>query len=183
MCCFSQPVERVSDTSIFARSENGRQYLVYGMSYAAPQDLAMVLPLPVPLNSREDAVLFINLERYPDFFDDMREGFPRRIEVALGGDAPISVERPRLQVHDVGLFEASFVPRIEDFERLDERFRIPRSAWDELPAYRDYGFAVFKLKGTAVARHVHPMALSFPRRSPKLLFFPTVSLWSAHEAG
>jgi hypothetical protein len=48
MCCFSQPVELVGDTNIFARSDNVRQFLVYSMSYAAPTDLAMVLPLPVP---------------------------------------------------------------------------------------------------------------------------------------
>ena len=79
MCCFSQPVELVSDTNIFARSANGRQFLVYSMTYAAAADLAMVLPLPVPPNPPENAVRFINLERYPAFFDDMRDGFPTRM--------------------------------------------------------------------------------------------------------
>ena len=76
MCCFSQPVEVVSDTNIFARGASGRQSLVYSMSYAAAADLAMVLPLPVPPGPPEDAVRFINLGRYPGFFDDMRRGFP-----------------------------------------------------------------------------------------------------------
>jgi hypothetical protein len=48
MCCFSQSVDRVSDTSIFARGTNGHQVLVYSMAYAARSDLATVLPLPVP---------------------------------------------------------------------------------------------------------------------------------------
>src|SRR5688500_7206502 len=116
MCCFSQPVALVSDTNIFARSANGRQFLVYSMDYAAATDLAMVLPLPVPPNSPEDAVRFISLEQYPTFFGDMSRGFTPRMafpQSMAAGPQPASA--PRLKVHDVGDFEASFVPRIEDF--------------------------------------------------------------------
>jgi hypothetical protein len=192
MCCFSQPVELVSDTNIFARGVNGRQYLVYSMRFAAAGDLAMVLPLPVPPRSPEDAVRFINLERYPAFFDDMARGFPRRWVASLGRGMTDSASpaAPKLQVHEVGSFEASFVPRVEDFERLDERFRIPGDVWDRLPAYRDFGFAVFKLKGSPQRSgifhrlrrrppepsKVHPMAFEFPRRNPDLLYFPTVHI-------
>jgi hypothetical protein len=187
MCCFSQPVELIADTSIFARAVNGRQYLVYSMSYAAGTDLAMVLPLPVPPGSPEDAVRFINLERYPAFFDDMRRGFPARwlsLRAAVGSRA--AREAPKLKVHAVGDFEASFVPRLDDFDRLDERFRIPREVWEHLPAYQDFGFAVFKLKASGLGllrrllgrsrrpRRVHPMAFEFPRRNPDLLYFPTL---------
>lgn len=192
MCCFSQPVELVADTNIFARSDNGRQFLVYSMSYAAPTDLAMILPLPVPPGPSEDAVRFINLQRYPTFFNDMRRGFPPRMLHPLGrGAMAAAVAAPKLRVHDVGDFEASFVPRITDFDRLDERFRIPTDVWGRLPAYHDYGFAVFKLKASAAPRstgimrtlfgdsghkprRVHPMAFTFPRRNPELLYFPTV---------
>jgi hypothetical protein len=197
MCCFSQPVELVSDTNIFARSVNGSQFLVYSMAYAASTDLAMVLPLPVPPDSPEDAVRFINLRRYPTFFDDLNHGFPtggprwRSRDVSKSR----SMSAPKLKVHDVGSFEASFAPRVQDFDRLDERFRIPRKVWDRLPAYHDYGFAVFKLKGSyprrpagllrrlfggapsggpAKPRQVHPMAFEFPRRNVDLLYFPTV---------
>ncbi len=194
MCCFSQPVEVVSDTSIFARRTDGRQFLVYSMSYASPADLAMVLPLPVPPNPPEDTLNFINLRPYPSFFDDMRSGFPP-IMMQSRGVGAVAAGPPKLRVHDVGDFEASFVPRIDDFVRLDERFRIGPEVWDQLPAYRDYGFAVFKLKasrarrsaglartvfggppwdGTPKPRHVHPMAFTFPRRNPELLYFPTV---------
>ncbi len=49
MCCFSRPVISVSQTRIFARSaEQGRQLLIYQMALNANQDLAMILPLPVP---------------------------------------------------------------------------------------------------------------------------------------
>src|SRR6266478_4690095 len=77
MCCFSRPVDRVANTNIFARSgKEGRQFLVYSMSLSAKEDLAMILPIPVPKKSKDDAVRFINLEKYPDFFKDLRAGFP-----------------------------------------------------------------------------------------------------------
>ncbi len=170
MCFFTMSVA-VADTHIFARGSNGSQYLVYSMAFTAAGELAMVLPLPVPRNSPEDAVRFINLERYADFFADMRLGIPLTRSV----DA-VSLGAPPLQVHDVGCFEASFVPKIADFDRLDERFRITDEVWAQLPIYRDYGFAVFKLKGKSTRQNVHPMAFEFPRRNPELLYFPTVHI-------
>jgi hypothetical protein len=86
----------------------------------------------------------------------------------------------KLQVFDVGRYEASFVPTAADFSRLDPRFRLPHGFLEALPAYADYGFAIFRLKpkkgllGGSKKQSVHPMALSFPRREPRALFFPTV---------
>ena len=79
-----------------------------------------------------------------------------------------------LEVVTVGSFEASFVPTMKDFARLDKRFRIADAAWKKLPKYHDFGFAVFKLKSGNTK--VHPMAFSFPRRDTKTLFFPTVHI-------
>jgi hypothetical protein len=171
---FSQPVQKVSDTSIFARSaKDGRQFLVYSMMLSAREDLAMILPLPVPENSPEDAIRFINLEKYPAFFADMRKGFPepptKGVGRTLGLGAPPA---KKLEVVEVGSFEASFVPSIADFQRLDARFRLPADVWDKLPGYKDFGFAVFKLKKGA--KTIHPMAFEFPRADPRHLFFPTV---------
>ncbi len=142
MCIFSQAVDRVSDTSIFARGMNGRQVIVYSMAYAARSDLAMVLPLPVPPRPPEDAVRFIDLEEYAEFFVDLGMAFPADALLfrSLGMESLSKTSIP-LAVHEVGDFEASFVPGLSDFERLDPRFRIPRTVWDELPAYQDYGFA------------------------------------------
>lgn len=176
MCCFSEEVEQVSETNIFARGIGGRQIVVYSMAYAAKSDLAMVLPIPVPRDSPGDAVRFINLEDCPDFFGELRRGFPARdrgddsVGMLLGG---VDVEEETLQVHEVGCFEASFVPRPLDFGRLDERFRLPAEIWLELKNYSDWGFAVFKLRKTGYAE-VHPMAFDFPRRDPGRLFFPTL---------
>jgi hypothetical protein len=79
-----------------------------------------------------------------------------------------------LEVVTVGNFEASFVPTVNDFVRLDERFRLPTGTWAGIPGYQNYGFAVFKLKAGAMT--VHPMAFSFPRKDAGSLFFPTVHI-------
>lgn len=171
MCIFSESVDMVSNTNIFARAHEERQFLVYSMTYAATTQLAMVLPLPVPPNSPEDTVRFINLEAYPGFFVDMLTGFSQPRSWSLGADEGAMGEP--LAVHSVGSFEASFVPRIVDFDRLDERFRVSPDVWHHLPQYSDYGFAVFKLKENK-ASTVHPMAFDFPRRNADQLFFPTV---------
>ncbi len=174
MCCFTGVVVSVNATRIFARpGEKTRQYLVYSMQYEAKDELAMVLPLPTPKNSADDAVKFINLEKYDNFFIDMQKGFPvprakgEPSKAAAGGIDP-------LPVVDVGSFEASFVPAVADFARLDSRFRLPEGTWAKLPAYKDYGFAVFKLKPGRPK--VHPMAFDFPRANPREVFFPTVHI-------
>ncbi len=193
MCCFSQAVEYVSNTSIFARPlPEGRQALVYSMSFAAAGELAMILPLPVPPGPPEDAVRFVSLEGYDDFFTDMKKAFPVMMAPQSRGGA-LNLEAAaasHLVVHDVGDFEASFVPTMKDFERLDERFKLSTDVWDRLPQYADWGFAVFKLKGGdepgffdrlrgrsgSAKKNVHPMAFEFPRRDPDALFFPTVHI-------
>src|SRR5437588_3897033 len=106
MCCFSRPVIAVTDTNIFARAaKDGRQYLVYSMKLDTKEELAMILPIPVPKASQEDALRFINLEKYAEFFDQMRIGFPPppppRGVPGNGGDAPNSAP---LKVFEVGSF-------------------------------------------------------------------------------
>ena len=178
MCCFSQPVVSVSATNIFARAEhNGRQVVVYSMAIEARTELAMILPLPVQLPAGDTDVRFINLKRYPEFFSDLELGFigpPDSNHVVLEMATPASAAMAPLPVVVVGDFEASFVPSIQDFSRLDERFRIADNLWHKLPGYNDSGFAVFKLK--AGAMRVHPMAFCFPRRDHQTVFFPTVHI-------
>jgi hypothetical protein len=193
MCCFSLPVRMVSSTRIFARPlEGDRQLLVYGMTVEIAEDVAMILPIPVPADSPDDAVKFVDLSACPEFFEELDRLFPRHEAVA--GFAPraasFGAPQPMLVVHDVGDFEASFVPTPMDFDRLDPRFRLPAEVWDRLPRYHDWGFCVFKLKMRKVQptgffgllkgkveserRKVHPMAFEFPRRDASALFFPTV---------
>src|SRR5437868_4079390 len=107
MCCFTRPVQSVSSTNIFARDAgDGRQFLVYRMNYSAAEDLAMVLPLPVPPSCAEDAVHFIDLKGYPGFFTDMKAGFPDPPPRALSRSksGPIAAAAT-LAVVQVGSFE------------------------------------------------------------------------------
>src|ERR1700683_1546318 len=120
MCCFSKKVDLVADTNIFARaSKEGRQFLVYSMRFKAGEDLSMILPIPVPKETKDDAVTFINLEKYPKFFDDLRAGFPEELENRFKNADPKGGAKedhaPKLVVVEVGSFIASFVPSIKDF--------------------------------------------------------------------
>lgn len=178
MCCFSGPVDHVNATRIFARRAGSRQHLVYAMSFSARSELAMILPIPVKPGSGERAVEFVDLSGYPDFFEDLEKNFARSGEELLSLDAdPMgAVLGLDLEVHDVGAFEASYVPSLADFARLDRRFRLPegivRGPFGQ--KYARHGFAVFKLKpGDEV--EVHPMAFVFPSALPATdVFFPTV---------
>lgn len=179
MCCFSTKTE-VRGTSIFARFVRpGTQVLVYQMRFAAERPTAMILPLPVALPAKEDSVRFKSLKEYPGFFTDLAAGFPALPSSGLmrSKSAPeshaVAAAAP-LAVHDVGDFVATFVPSVKDFGRVDARFVIPKDVWDRIPAYADYGFAVFQLK--ELSGSPHPIALELDTRSPDKLFFPTVHI-------
>lgn len=101
----------------------------------------MVLPIPVVPGSAEDAVRFVNLESYKRFFADLDQLFPQHTDLDLMrplSDEPVAAQAV-LEVHDVGAFEASFVPTIPDFARLDPRFRLTDQVWGELGGYDDFG--------------------------------------------
>lgn len=178
MCIFSQPVESVTDTNIFARLiGDGWQYVVYQMNFMSRKSNAIILPLPVAVPAAEDqALTFVSLKGYEDFFRDMESGFP--ISLPTRGslrskDADLAPDS-LIEVHEVGDFVASFVPTQKDFTRLDPQFRIAQESWDKIPRYGDYGFAVFQLK-SKVGRP-HPMAFRFKTRQRDSVFFPTVHI-------
>lgn len=169
MCIFSGPVKSVSSTRIFARNDGDRQFLVYQMVYAADSELAMILPLPVKIEKQEDAVDFINLAAYPSFFKDVDSYFPNESysmsRGLLGTDSFNG--RKSLQVHSVGDFDASYVPSLSDFVRLDPRFKLPRQTWDQIPQYADWGFAVFKLNQKQAIKMPEPVTPSRSRSMPE----------------
>ena len=184
MCIFSGPAT-VSGTRIFGRVEGDEQYVVYQMAFGATDDVAMVLPLPVAPGSGEAAVRFVDLSTFPKFFDALEMMFPRPAAFQF---LELSASRQTLEVQRVGDYEASYVPSIADFARLDRRFRLASEVWDALPTYADFGFAVFQLRQErgllqriglkkvepAGPRDVHPMAFAFRTRTPDRVFFPTV---------
>jgi len=188
MCCFSvaspvgwiqrlfAPRVHVSKTNIFARmSAPGVQALAYGMNLETRRAVAMVLPLPVVPGSGEEAVTFVDLHEHSTMFEDLAALFHVLQPAARKGGPSLSFSfAPKLVVHKVGAFIASYVPTRADFVRLDERFRLPEVLFDAVPAYADHGFAVFQLEPGNVT--VHPMAMTFPTRDPDRLFFPTVHI-------
>jgi hypothetical protein len=178
MCCFAQRVKNVANTRIFCRlTDRGSQFLVYQMDYESAVPNAMILPIPTQLPATEDQIQFLNLEAYATFFSDLESGYPQLQNKKLimpSTSSRTSVDSAPLKVHSVGSFVASFVPTIDDFDRLDPQFVIPRSSWEKIPIYHDYGFAVFQLK--SLHGRIHPIALEFPTRMPDQVFFPTVHI-------
>jgi hypothetical protein len=191
VCCFSPvtapfrlldllfrraPTVHVANTRIFCRHVDAeRQGLVYAMDLTVAGDVAMILPLPVVARSGDHALEFVSLQDEPRFFDDLGDLFDQPLDLSdlprKGGFAL----RPqsRLVVHQVGSFEASYVPDVASFDRLDPRFRLPTDVWSRLGGYADFGFAVFKLRA-GKRKRIHPMAFRFATRDPERLFFPTV---------
>ncbi|AKF11634.1 hypothetical protein DB32_008783 [Sandaracinus amylolyticus] len=169
---FAQPV-KVSGTRIFARCDGATQTLAYSMHLRSKQELAMVLPIPVAHGAREDAVEFVDLSGAPAIFDQLAMCFVVMAPQSKGAPvARFAAPLPTLKVCSVGAFDASYVPSIRDFVRLDARFRMPEAVWRALPRYEDWGFAVFTLKKGD--HRVHPMAFRFPTRDAARTFFPTV---------
>ena len=185
MCCFSAPTA-VHGTTLFARLVRpGTQLLVYQMRYSAKTPTAMILPLPVALPAREDSVRFKSLKAYPELFAHLAAGFPEPPRRAVWGSKSVAASQaaPTLAVHDVGDFVATFIPSQRDFGRVDPRFALRPEVWAKLPAYRDYGFAVFQLK--ELAGTPHPIAFELDTRLDAALFLPTVHIHDGevHDTG
>lgn len=143
------------------------------MHYESHEATAMILPLPVALPANEASVRWRNLKDYPDLFDDLERGFPM-IQRHSGSKGLTATAAAPLAVHDVGDYIASFVPRVDDFARLDPRFSIGKDVWSAIPEYADYGFAVFQLK--ELQGSTHPIAFEFQTRLNDALYFPTVHI-------
>lgn len=177
MCCFTTKTQ-VSGTNIFARLVRpGVQILVYQMHFSASEPTAMILPIPVALPASERSVRWKSLKDQPAFFEKLAEGFPEipppqsaRSKSAVA----VAAAAAPLEVHEVGDFVASFVPSVADFDRLDQRFVIRKDVWGKIPAYVDYGFAVFQLK--QLSGSPHPIAFEFDTRLRDAVFFPTVHI-------
>ena len=183
MCIFSQSVDEVGSTRIFVSDlGHGVHATAYQMAFRATRPVAMILPVPVLKGSGEKALTFVDLGGYEGFFDDLSRCFP--VPRGLGRDHGYGTGHTPpeglLVVHQVGDYEASYVPSVAEFHRLDPRFRLPEAAWDTLPDYQDFGFAVFQLRPGRKRQKVHPMAYRYPAERPQELFFPTVHV---HDGG
>ena len=174
MCIFTQPVLSVNNTQIFARlSGNGTQFLAYQMIYESNDQNAMILPIPVKQPAKDNYLSFIDLEEYDNFFDELAEGFPYTRPISIGCSAASIASKSALKIFEVGNYIASFVPSLADFDRLDTKFKLPNEIWERIPAYENFGFAVFQL--AAGSLKPHPMAFEFQTENDEL-FFPTIHI-------
>jgi len=174
MCIFSQRVHSVNDTKMFGRlTGKGSQFLAYQMNYDSRGENAMILPIPVLSPSNENSLRFIDLQDYEYFFDDLSKGFPYfapLFNIGCGGGFKTSSDA--IKLHKVGSYVASFVPTLDDFERLEPIFTLAKDTWDLVPQYASYGFAVQLASG---ALKPHPMAFEFDSNS-KSIYFPTMHI-------
>jgi len=172
MCIFMGGIDYVTSTRIFSRIESNRQAIKYDMYLSTNVETAMVLPIPVAAGQGDTSVEFVNLSEYENIFDDLEGLFPKMRSPSI--DTFSAGASLSLEVVQVGVFEASYVPTPNDFSRLDSRFRLNAAFFKKMPAYNDYGFVVFQLKPGQ--SQVHPMAFWFPTRDTSRLFFPTVHM-------
>lgn len=169
MCIFSAPVKSVENTRIFGKTENGVQTLIYQMAYDADFTLAMVLPLPVEPDGKVEFVDFEHQD-YRGFFDELWRLFNSGTSRSMNKSA--DPEPKKLKVHQVGNFEASFMPSIGDLAKLDSRFVISEGVWTALrQKHRSFGFVVVRLKPGAMS--IHPLAIKFDSAFPDSVYFPT----------
>ena len=167
MCIFSGKIEEVSSTSIFCSDlGNNKRCTIYQMNVNTKRDVAMVLPVPT-----QKEIEFVDFSDYDNFFEDLDRLFPKPVTRSSSRSVMKGGGLEPLAVHSVGSFVASFVPSLDDFDRLDKRFKIGEDLWDELPNYEAFGFAVFKLKPGN--QKVHPMAYKYVTNAPMMIYFPT----------
>jgi hypothetical protein len=175
MCCFSQPVDSVSQTRIFGRlTKQKSQFVAYQMRYQSKHANAMILPVPIQISTKRRPIRFIDMSAYPDFFRDLERGFPTQKLATESRPSGADSQREMLKVHKVGKFEASFVPSINHFEKLDPRFSISKNIWNKIPDYSNYGFVVFQLN--ELSGEPHPMAFEFSTRLTDTIFLPTIHI-------
>lgn len=178
MCCFTGPVNRVYGTKIFARLDGDRQAIAYAMAFETDQPVAMVLPIPVAAGPESEVVSFVTLPESSRLFEELASGFPVPRDNTLSwGPTARSASDPMPQplvVHRVGNFVASFVPTMNDFDRLDPVFRIAPETWAQVPGYERFGFVVFQLH--ELSGEPKPMAFWFKTATPDQVFFPTLHI-------
>jgi hypothetical protein len=186
MCIISLPVERVNATKIFScfTEDEGRQFVIYSNQVTTDEDYnMMILPVPNPAS-----VDLINLNHYPNFFEDCQKNFyystPRQDYNTRSMSASFDrYERPPLPVYNVGSYVASIVPSVSDFDRLNPRhFPVSSDLRQILGRQYDseFGFICCRLKS---GNHTyHPFAYSHDRHTSRLLFIPTFH-YHPHDVG
>jgi hypothetical protein len=173
MAIFSTPVRVAGTFNFFARAHADHQFLACNFRYEAETAFTLILPLPTPPDATANAVRFINLSGYNDFFRDVRRGVPdltRDIEKQSLTDRLLEKVRDWLDL-DTTQIELAFFPNQQVLAEMRDRWPLSEAVWAALKPYTKFGLVGLKLE--AGANRLPPMAFEFPRGAPTELFFPT----------
>jgi hypothetical protein len=176
MGIFSTPVRIAGTFNFFARAARAHtdhQFLACNFRYEAEAAFTLILPLPTPPDAAANAVRFINLSGYDDFFQDVRRGWPdltRDTEKQSLTDRILEKVRDWLDL-DTTQTEIAFFPDQQVLAEMRDRWPLSEAVWAALKPYTQFGLVGLKLE--AGANRLPPIAFEFPRGTPTELFFPT----------
>lgn len=170
MCIITSTVDSVSTTRIYISADhaNRRQLTIYSNVVASPEENVMVLPVPNP-----DSVELLDFSHYPDFFTDLKACFIERTQRSYTNNTfLVSKSTNSLPVFRIGSYDASIVPSIADFPRLQipmDRTLIPflKSKYNA-----EFGFIICRL--APGKKEYHPFAYTHDQHSSYRLFIPTM---------
>ena len=173
MGIFSTPVRVASAFNFFARAQADHQFLACSFRYEAATAFTLMLPLPTPPDAAANAVRFINLSAYDDFFRDTRRGWP---DLTRDTGKQSLTDRIREKVRDwldldTTQIELAFFPNQSVLADRRDRWPLPEVVWSALTPYAKFGLVGLKLE--AGANRLPPIAFEFPRGASTELFFPT----------
>jgi len=170
---FSLPVRVASTFNFFARANGDHQFLACNFRYQAESPFTLILPLPTPPDASANAVRFINLSGYDEFFGDLRRGFPnltRDTGKQSFTDRLLEKVRDWLDL-DTTQIEFAFFPNRTVLAQMHADWPVSDAVWTALEPYAECGLVALKLE--AGANRLPPMAFEFPRRDSTELTFPT----------
>jgi hypothetical protein len=185
MCIISDTVKHVAQTKLFTcpYNKNSRQMTVYSNKVHSLSDTnTMILPVPNP-----NSIEFVNLEKYPKFFDDCENSFYRIPSYSYNAYATRSLEcgiaslSAPLKVHSVGSYDVSIVNHVPEFSRLNPLyFTIGDNLIDMLSKTygSEFGYLVCKLKEGD--HDYHPFAYTHDLHTNSKVFLPTLH-YHLHE--
>lgn len=191
MCIINEEVDDVNSTQIYASLDKSgkRQLTIYSNKIVTEKDNAMILPVPNP-----QSVSFVDLSDYTSIFDDFQRSFIKRLTLSntskSRGFPSMNCVNDTLAVHNVGSYQASIVPSLSDFNKLDKSiFTINPEVFTILQKNYSstFGYIVCKLKKGTHAYHpfayTHDtymienqfslMDLFYNKQKKPLLFIPT----------
>ena len=174
MCIITQTVHDVSKTRIYTSLNKAgtHQVLVYQNFVDTPSKTnTMILPVPNP-----DSLTFINMEEYPEFFEDCQRCFKQRRdhEYLMRSCALSSSYTDTLPVYNLGSYNLSVAKTWQDLNRVNrDMFSFPEDLAELLRRKYDshFGFLVCRLRQGA--HTYHPLAYIHEKDPCRLLFVPT----------